>query len=156
MAKDTSRKDGSAEQEVRELLQKEGYSEIVIEHWLHPRNLGVMKHYDGHSKKITSSCGDSMWIWLEVRNNTIQNATYLSDICLGAVSSGSMVTEMVRGKTIPEALRISPDHILKALGGLPENLVHCATLANSTLRAAIRDYTRYKDSPWKRLYQQES
>jgi nitrogen fixation NifU-like protein len=143
------------EQDVRELLRKEGYSEAVIDHWLNPRNLGKMKNYDGYSEKITSSCGDSMWVWLKVKDGIIQNATYMSDICIGAVSSGSMLTEMVEGKTIGETLRISPDDILRALGGLPENFVHCATLAEMALKAAIRDYNAYKAAPWKRLYQQK-
>jgi nitrogen fixation NifU-like protein len=143
------------EQDVRELLRKEGYSEAVIDHWLNPRNLGKMKNYDGYSEKITSSCGDSMWVWLKVKDGIIQNVTYMSDICIGAVSSGSMLTEMVEGKTIGETLRISPDDILRALGGLPENFVHCATLAEMALKAAIRDYNAYKAAPWKRLYQQK-
>ncbi|MBE9502150.1 MAG: iron-sulfur cluster assembly scaffold protein [Chloroflexi bacterium] len=142
-------------EDVRGLLRKEGYSEVVIDHWLNPRNLGQMKNYDGYSGKITSSCGDSMWVWLKVKDNVIQNATYVSDICIGAVSSGSMLTEMVKGKRVTEALWISPDDILRALGGLPENFVHCATLADTALKAAIRDYNIYKAAPWKRLYQQK-
>jgi len=143
------------EQGIREVLSKDGYSEVVIDHWLNPRNLGEMKNYDGYSGKITSSCGDSMWVWLKLEDNVIENATFVSDICIGAVSSGSMLTEMVKGKTITEALWISPDDILRALGGLPEYFVHCATLADTALKAAIRDYNAYKASPWKRLYQQK-
>ena len=147
--------DGTEEQDVRELLKKDGYSEAVIDHWLNPRNLGEMKNYDGYSEKITSSCGDSMWVWLRVKDSVIQNAKYVSDICIGAVSSGSMLTEMVKGKRIIEALGVSSDDILRALGGLPENFVHCATLAEMALKAAIRDYNAYKAAPWKRLYQQK-
>ena len=89
--------DGAEELEVVEALRKDGYSEVVIDHWLNPRNLREMRNYDGYSEKITSSCGDSMWVWLKVKDNVIQNATYLSDICIGAVSSGSILTEMVKG-----------------------------------------------------------
>ena len=147
--------DRAKEQGMRELPGKGGYSEVVIDHWLNPRNLGEMKNYDGYSEKITSSCGDSMWVWLKVKDNVIQNATYVTDICIGAVSSGSMLTEMVKGKRITEALRISPDDILRALGGLPENFVHCAVLAEMALKAAIRDYIAYKAAPWERLYRQK-
>ena len=147
--------DGTEEQSIREVLTKDGYSEVVIDHWLNPRNLGEMKNYDGYSEKITSSCGDSMWVWLKLEDNVIENATFLSDICIGAVSSGSMLTEMVKGKTITEALWISSDDILRALGGLPENLVHCAALAEMALKAAIKDYNVYKASPWKRFYQKK-
>jgi len=140
------------EQDIRELLRKDGYSGIVIDHWLNPRNLAKMNNYDGYSEKITSPCGDSMWVWLKVRDNVIQNATYVSDICIGAVSSGSILTEMAKGKRIAEALGISSDDILRALGGLPKDFVHCAALAETALRAAIRDYSAYKAAPWKRLY----
>jgi nitrogen fixation NifU-like protein len=144
----------SEEPEIIESLRQDGYSDIVIDLWLNPRNLGQMDNYDGYSGKITSSCGDSMWVWLEVKNDVIQGVTYLSDICIGAVSSGSVLTEMIEGRTIREALRISSVDILRALGGLPENFVHCAALAETALKAAIRDYEAYKAAPWKRLYEQ--
>lgn len=116
-------KTGEVEElEVIEALRKDGYSEVVIDHWLNPRNLREIGNYDGYSEKITSSCGDSMWVWLKVKDNVIQNATYLSDICIGAVSSGSMLTEMVENRTIREALRISSDDILRALGRCPKIL----------------------------------
>jgi len=147
--------DSAEDLEAIEALRKDDYSEVVIDHWLNPRNLGRMKNYDGYSGKITSSCGDSMWVWLKVKGDVIQKVTYLSDICIGAISSGSMLTEMVESRTIREALRISSDDILRALGGLPENFVHCATLAEMALKAAIRDYAAYKAAPWKRLYEKK-
>jgi nitrogen fixation NifU-like protein len=147
--------DRTEELGVREALREDGYSDIVIDLWLNPRNFGQMDNYDGYSGKITSSCGDSMWVWLKVKNDVIQDVTYLSDICIGAVSSGSMLTEMIEGRTIREALRISSVDILRALGGLPENFVHCAALAEMTLKAAIIDYKAYKGAPWKRLYERK-
>jgi len=62
------------------VLTKDGYSEVVIDHWLYPRNLGEMKNYDGYSKKITSSCGDSMWVWLKLKDNVIESAICVNDI----------------------------------------------------------------------------
>ena len=145
----------SEELEIIESLRQDGYSDIVIDLWLNPRNFGQMDNYDGYSGKITSSCGDSMWVWLKVKNDVIQGVTYLSDICIGAVSSGSMLTEMVENRAIREALRISSSDILEALKGLPENFVHCAALAETALKAAIRDYEAYKAAPWKRLYERK-
>ena len=147
--------DRTEELGVIEALRKDGYSDIVIDHWLNPRNLGQIENYDGYSGKITSSCGDSMWVWLKVKENVIQKAAYLSDICIGAVSSGSMLTEMMEGRTVIEALKTSSDDVLKALGGLPENFAHCAALAETALKAAIRDYEAYKAAPWKRLYERK-
>ena len=145
----------SEELEIIKSLRQDGYSDIVIDLWLNHRNFGQMDNYDGYSGKITSSCGDSMWVWLKVKNDVIQGVTYLSDICIGAVSSGSMLTEMVKGRTIGGALRISSSDILEALKGLPENFVHCAALAETALKAAIRDYEAYKAAPWKRFYERK-
>ncbi len=135
-------------------LRKDGYSEIVIAHWLNPKNFGQMKDYDGYSNKFTGSCGDSMWVWIKVSNTIIKNASYISDVCIGSVSSGSILTEMIKGKTIGSALRISQDNILKELEGLPEQFVHCAQLAKDTLNMAIIDYNAYKNATWKRVYEQ--
>ena len=81
---------------------------------------------------------------LKVRNDVIRDATFISDICIGAVASGSMPTEMVKGKSVREALRISSADILSKLGGLPEQFVHCAELAKNTLNLAINDYQRIR------------
>ncbi|MFO8192631.1 MAG: hypothetical protein AVO34_05865 [Firmicutes bacterium ML8_F2] len=136
-------------------LVKSGYSEIVIDHWLNPRNLGKIQNYNGYSGKISSSCGDSMWVWLKIENGTVKNATFLSDICIGAVSAGSMMTEMIKGKEISKILTISDHDILRELGGLPAQYEHCAGLAQKTLKFAIADYNAYKAAPWKKLYEQK-
>ena len=142
------------QQNVINELSKDGYSEIVIDHWLNPKNFGQMKDYDGYSDKFTGSCGDSMWVWIKVNNDIIKNVSYVSDVCIGSVSSGSILTEMIKGKNIGSALRISQDDILKELGGLPEQFVHCAKLAKDSLNMAIIDYNAYKNTPWKRAYEQ--
>jgi nitrogen fixation NifU-like protein len=145
------------EEKTREILRKDGYSEIVIDHWLNPRNLRTRnrKECDGFSDWFTGPCGDSMEICLKVRNDIIWNATFVSDICIGAVASGSMLTEMVKGKSLREALRISSGDILSKLGGLPEQFIHCAELAKNTLNLAINDYREFAREPWKRAYQQK-
>lgn len=137
----------------RNVLDLAGYSETVIVHWLNPRNFRSMKNFHGYSRKITSPCGDSMWIWLKAGGNTISEATFVSDICIGAVPSGSMLTETVTGMKITQALRLRPDDILRALGGLPEEFIHCTDLATTTLKAAILDLMSYRRAPRKRLYE---
>ncbi len=139
---------------VREKMRRDGYSEIAIDHWLNPRNLGQLENYEGYSEKITGPCGD-MWIWLKIKGDVIQNATYISDICVGGVSAGSILTEMAKGKTVEDALHITADDILRALGGLPRNFKHCARLAETALKAAIANYSIYKAEPWRKLYQQK-
>ena len=127
------------------------YSETAIDHSMNPRNLGDMEDADGFAKVI-GSCGDSMEIWLKVKNGTIANASFLTDGCGTSIASGSMVTEIARGKSISEARRISQQDVLSALGGLPEESEHCALLAADTLKEAIRDYLLMEREPWKRAY----
>jgi len=153
-AKEEQLEEEIAEQKAVEALKQDGYSDVVIDHWLHPRNFGQLTHYDGYSDRITSSCGDSMSIWFKVRGGVIEEAKFVSDICIGAVSSGSMLTEMIKGKTVKEALLISSEDVLNELNGLPPQFVHCTELAVDTLQTAIRDYNEYKTDPWKRLYLQ--
>jgi len=127
------------------------YSETAIDHSMNPRNLGDMEDADGFAKVI-GSCGDSMEIWLKVKNGTIANASFLTDGCGTSIASGSMVTEIARGKSISEARRISQQDVLSALGGLPEESEHCALLAADTLKEAIRDYLLMEREPWKKAY----
>jgi nitrogen fixation NifU-like protein len=127
------------------------YNETVVDHTLRPRNLGEMENASGFGK-ITGPCGDTMAIWLRVEANVVVAATFASDGCGATLACGSMLTEMVRGKSIPQALGISQSDALDALGGLPEGNEHCALLAVDTLRAAIKDYLAFKKEPWKRAY----
>jgi len=127
------------------------YSEAVIEHSMNPRNLGNLEDADGFAR-VTGPCGDTMSIWLKVNGNTIINASFMTDGCGTTIASGSMVTEMVKNRSIGEAQKISQQDVLDALGGLPQESEHCALLAANTLKAAIRDYIAIKREPWKRAY----
>ena len=127
------------------------YSQTVIEHATKPRNVGMIPNADGFSQ-ITGPCGDTMQIWLRVRDNVIQRATFWTDGCGTTIAAGSMVTDMVTGKKLEHVLGITQEDILEALGGLPEDSVHCALLASNTLRAACRDYLSLRNEPWKRAY----
>jgi nitrogen fixation NifU-like protein len=127
------------------------YSETVIDHAINPRNLGTMLDTDGFAR-VTGSCGDTMEVWLKVNNNTITDINFMTDGCGTSIASGSMMTELAKGKTVAEATKIRQRDILNALGGLPEESEHCALLAASTLKAAIRDYIAMKREPWKKGY----
>lgn len=145
--------DAVKENQIKKDLREKGYSDPVIDHWLNPRNLGQMKYYDGFSDKITSTCGDSIWIWIKVRDNVITNISFISDICIGSVSAGSILTEKAEEKSIEEALQISAEEILDALGGLPKKYVHCTKLAEKALKFAIANYQKYEAAPWKKFYE---
>jgi nitrogen fixation NifU-like protein len=130
------------------------YSEKVIDHFLNPRNLGQIETPDGFGR-VTGPCGDTMEIYLRVRGDRIINATFWTDGCGPSIACGSMVTELIKGKSITEALRVTQDEILNSLGGLPEESLHCAFLAADTLREAIRDYLALNKEPWKRAYRRD-
>lgn len=127
------------------------YSEAVIEHSMNPRNLGELEDAAGFAR-VTGPCGDTMQMWLKVKDETISNASFMTDGCSTTLASGSMVTELAKGKSIAEAHKISQENILNALGGLPEESQHCALLATNTLKEAIRDYLAIKKEPWKKAY----
>jgi nitrogen fixation NifU-like protein len=132
-----------------EELQKEawtGYSKIVIDHAQSPRNVGSLHDADGFAS-ITGPCGDTMKIWLKIQNDAIQQATFWTDGCGTSVAAGSMVTELAKGKSITTALRITQQDVLDALGGLPEDSIHCALLAANTLKEAAKDYLALKQEP---------
>jgi nitrogen fixation NifU-like protein len=127
------------------------YSEAVIEHAMNPRNLGAMQDFDGFAR-ITGPCGDTMEVWLKLNSNTINDITYMTDGCGPSIASGSIMTELAKGKSITLAIRICQQDILKALGGLPQESWHCALLAANTLKAAIRDCIAMQKEPWKKAY----
>jgi len=116
------------------------YSETVIDHAMNPRNLGIIQDNNG-SASVTGPCGDTMEFWLKVKGNTITDIHFMTDGCGSSIASGSMVTEMAKGKSIDEAVKINQQDVLNALGGLPEESLHCAVLVADTLKAAIRDHT---------------
>ena len=138
------------EQSVAEDM-REVYSEKTIDHFLNPRNLGEIIAPDGFGR-VTGPCGDTMEIYLKVRDGRVINASFWTDGCGPSIASGSMVTELAKGKRILEALKITQDDVLDALGGLPEESLHCALLAADTLKEAIKDYLAFKNEPWKRAY----
>jgi len=130
---------------------KKVYSETVVEHSMNPRNVGDIEDAGGFAKVI-GPCGDTMEIWLKVNSDTISDASFMTDGCGTTIASGSMVTEMAKGRTVFHAQKITQQDVLNALGGLPEESQHCALLAANTLKEAVKDYLITKKEPWKRAY----
>lgn len=128
------------------------YSPAVIDHWQNPRNIRALENPDGYAK-VKGTCGDSMEMYLRVKNDTITECTFQTDGCGTTVVCGSVATELAVGKSLIEALgAVSAAEILRILGGLPEESIHCAQLASETLRRALADYLYQKNSPWKKSY----
>jgi nitrogen fixation NifU-like protein len=116
------------------------YSELVIEHFQNPRNVGVIEDADGVGKMGSPVCGDLMEIYIKVDNNHIADIKFRTFGCGAAIASGSMASEMIKGKTLAEAEALADEDVARALGGLPEKKMHCSNLAASTLHKAIEDY----------------
>jgi nitrogen fixation NifU-like protein len=144
----------SSWEQFEELIKQEMrkvYSEATIDHSLNPRNVGTLEDADGFAQ-VTGPCGDTMSIWLKVKDGTISDTSFTTDGCGTTIASGSMLTELAKGKSIAEAQKISQEDVLNALGGLPEESQHCALLAANTLKEAIRDYLTVRKEPWKKAY----
>jgi len=122
------------------------YSELVMEHFTNPRNVGVIEDADGVGKEGNPVCGDLMEIFIKVKDNRIDDIKFRTFGCGAAIATSSMVTEMVKGKTLDEALEVSNKAVAKALGGLPPIKMHCSNLAADALHKAIEDYRARQDS----------
>jgi len=116
------------------------YSEKVMDHFLHPRNVGEIPDASGIGNVGNPVCGDVMRMYIKVENDLIVDVKFKTFGCGAAISTSSMVTEMVMGKTIEEALKITNKAVAEALGGLPPIKMHCSVLAEQALRAALADY----------------
>ncbi len=130
---------------------QEIYSETVIDHALNPRNVGEMTDSDGYGSAL-GHCGDSIEIWLQVKDGKIVKAQFWTNGCAPTIASGSVLTDMVEGKQVLQAQRINQQDVIAALGGLPNDHQHCAVLAVNALKGAIKDYLAIKREPWKRVY----
>ncbi len=118
------------------------YNQVVMDHLKHPRNMGEMETPDGFGEAQNPVCGDTMRLFIKVTMGRILDAKFLTFGCGAAIASSSITTEMIKGKTIEEALMISDQMIAEALGGLPPSKVHCSVLAEKAIRAAVSDYRK--------------
>ena len=124
---------------------KEVFSETVIEYAYNPRNMGEISDADGVGR-VTGTCGDTVQIQIRVENGRVIESRFVTDGCGTSIACGSMLTEIVKGKTIEEALMITSGDLLRSLDGLPEEYVHCSVLAVDTLHAAIDDYRELRST----------
>jgi nitrogen fixation NifU-like protein len=115
------------------------YNQVLIEHLKHPKNMGEIENPDGVGEAQNPVCGDTMRLFINVEMDRIIDAKFLTFGCGAAIASSSMMTEMIKGKTIEEALMISDQEIAAALGGLPPSKIHCSILAEKTIHAAVLD-----------------
>jgi len=116
------------------------YSEKVMDHFLHPRNVGEILDASGIGTVGNPVCGDIMKMFIKIENDIIVDVKFKTFGCGAAISTSSMVTEMVKGKSIEEALKISNKAVAEALGGLPPIKMHCSVLAEEALKSALADY----------------
>jgi len=116
------------------------YTKKVMEHFKNPRNVGEMENSDGIGHVGNPVCGDIMELYIKVKNNIIVDAKFKTFGCGAAIATSSMVTEMIKGKTVNEALKISNHAVAEALDGLPPIKMHCSVLAEEALKSAIEDY----------------
>lgn len=116
------------------------YSETVMDHFQHPRNLGKMEHADGVGEVGNAKCGDIMRMYLKVEDDVIVDVSFITFGCGSAIASSSMATEMIKGKPIAEALTLTNKAVTEALDGLPAHKIHCSVLAEQAVKAAVKDY----------------
>ena len=116
------------------------YSEKVMDHFTHPRNVGIIDNADGVGEIGNAKCGDIMKMYLKVENNIITDVKFETFGCGSAIATSSMATEMIKGKSIDEALQLTNKAVAEALDGLPAQKVHCSVLAEEAIKAAVKDY----------------
>ena len=124
--------------------EKMMYSEKVMDHFMNPRNVGVIEDPDGVGKEGNPICGDLMEIFIKVEDDRIADIKFRTFGCGAAIATSSMATEMVKGKTIEEAMEITNKAVAEALDGLPPIKMHCSNLAAEAIHAAIEDYLEKK------------
>lgn len=121
------------------------YSELVMEHFTNPRNVGVIEDADGVGKVGNPLCGDLMEMFIKVEDNRIVDVKFRTFGCGAAIATSSIATEMIKGKSLDEAVQLSNKAVAEALGGLPVQKMHCSNLAADAVRSAIEDYRSKQD-----------
>ncbi len=116
------------------------YSEVVMDHFMHPRNVGVIENADGVGQVGNAKCGDIMKIYLKIENDMITDVKFETFGCGSAIASSSMATEMIKGKPLSEALTLTNKAVAEALDGLPVHKMHCSVLAEEAIKSAVKDY----------------
>lgn len=121
------------------------YTEKVMDHFMNPHNVGVIENPSGYGKVGNPSCGDIMEIFIKVENDIITDVKFRTFGCASAIASSSVSTDLVKGKTIEEALKLTNKKVVEELGGLPPVKMHCSVLAEEAIQMAINDYLSKKE-----------
>lgn len=116
------------------------YSEKVMDHFTNPRNVGEIENADGIGEVGNAKCGDIMKMYLKINNGVIEDVKFKTFGCGAAVATSSMATELIKGKKLDDALKITNKAVIEALDGLPPAKIHCSVLAEQAMKAAISDY----------------
>ncbi|MFC1651795.1 Fe-S cluster assembly scaffold protein NifU [Patescibacteria group bacterium] len=120
------------------------YNKKVEEHFFHPHNVGEIKDADGVGKVGNPRCGDIMKVWIKIKDDKIEDIKFKTFGCAAAIATSSVMTDLVKGKTIEEALKVDNKQIVEGLGELPPVKLHCSILAADALKAAIKNYKEKK------------
>ena len=124
------------------------YSEKVMDHFMHPRNVGVIENADGIGEVGNAKCGDIMKIYLKIENDIIVDVKFETFGCGSAIASSSMATEMIKGKSIQDAMALTNKAVAEALDGLPLHKMHCSVLAEEAIKGALKDYYDRNNIPY--------
>ena len=124
------------------------YTETVMDHFTHPRNVGEIPDADGVGEVGNAKCGDIMKMYLKIKDDRIEDVKFETFGCGSAIASSSMATELIKGKTSEEALAVTNKQVVDALGGLPAYKLHCSVLAEESIKAAVKDYYDRNNIPY--------
>ena len=122
------------------------YSEKVMDHFLHPRNVGVIEDADAVGEVGNAKCGDIMKMYLKIRNDIVEDVKFETFGCGSAIASSSMATEMIKGKPLSEVKNLTNKAVTEALDGLPAHKIHCSVLAEEAIQSALEDYRRRREN----------
>ena len=122
------------------------YSEKVMDHFLHPRNVGVIEDADAVGEVGNARCGDIMKMYLKIKDDVVEDVKFETFGCGSAIASSSMATEMIKGKPLSEVGKLTNQAVTEALDGLPAHKIHCSVLAEEAIKSALEDYERRKTS----------
>ena len=120
------------------------YSEKVMDHFLHPRNVGVIEDADAVGEVGNAKCGDIMKMYLKIKDDIVEDVKFETFGCGSAIASSSMATEMIKGKPLSEVGKLTNQAVTEALDGLPAHKIHCSVLAEEAIKSALEDYERRK------------
>ena len=124
------------------------YTETVMDHFTHPRNVGEIPDADGVGEVGNAKCGEIMKMYLKIKDDRIEDVKFETFGCGSAIASSSMATELIKGKTIEEALAVTNKQVVDALGGLPAYKLHCSVLAEESIKAAVKNYYDRNNIPY--------